>query len=131
MEIYYGKKKKYCRKTDRIVYRRHYVRTCKRNIFQKQILRCVMSFLKATNFDRVWANICKYEGEIFFTQKRKTPYTYTIKDDYIVINNNTRRGRITKEMLKSALLIEDPIPSKIGGWAPSYICGIITDYRII
>ena len=90
-----------------------------------------MSFLKATNIDRVWANICKYEGEIFFTQKRKTPYTYMIKNDYIVINNNTRRGRITKEMLKSALLIEDPTPSKIGGWAPSYICGIITDYRII
>ena len=64
-------------------------------------------------------------------KKRKTPYTYVIKDDYIVINNNIKRGRITKEMLESALSIENPIPSKIGGWAPSYICGIITDYRII
>ena len=34
-------------------------------------------------------------------------------------------------MLEGALLIDNPIPSKIGGWAPSYICGIITDYRII
>ena len=89
-----------------------------------------MSLWKSNNIDKVWANICKHEGETFFTQKRKTPYTYVIKDDYIVINNNVRRGRITKEMLESALLIENPIPSKIGGWAPSYICGIITDYRI-
>ena len=90
-----------------------------------------MSFLKASKIDKVWANICKHEGETFFTQKRKTPYTYVIKDDYIVINNNIKRGRITKEMLESALSIENPIPSKIGGWASSYICGIITDYRII
>ena len=90
-----------------------------------------MSWLKANKIDQIWANICKHEGEIFFTQKRKTPYTYVIKDDYIVIDNNARRGRITKEMLASALLIENPTPSKIGGWAPSYICGIITDYRII
>ena len=89
-----------------------------------------MSSWKPNNIDTVWANICKHEGETFFTQKRKTPYTYVIKDDYIVIDNNVRRGRITKEMLESALLIENPIPSKIGGWAPSYICGIITDYRI-
>lgn len=90
-----------------------------------------MSFLKSSKIDKIWTNICKYEGETFFTQKRKTPYTYVIKDDYIVINNNVRRGRITKEMLESALSIENPSPSKIGGWAPSYICGIITDYRII
>ena len=90
-----------------------------------------MSLWKSNNIDTVWANICKHEGETFFTQKRKAPFTYVIKDDYIVINNNTKRGRITKEMLESALSIENPIPSKIGGWAPSYICGIITDYRII
>ena len=89
-----------------------------------------MSYWKSNDIDRVWANIRKHEGEIFYTQKRKTPYTYVIKDEYIVIDNNAKRGRITKEMLESALLIENPIPSKIGGWAPSYICGIITDSRI-
>ena len=90
-----------------------------------------MFFLKSNKIDRIWANICKHEGETFFTQKRKKPYTYVIKDNFIIINNNAKRGRITKEMLESALLIENPIPSKIGGWAPSYICGIITDRRII
>ena len=89
-----------------------------------------MNSWKSNDIDRVWVNIRKHEGEIFYTQKRKTPYTYVIKDEYIVINNNAKRGRITKEMLESALLIENPIPSKIGGWAPSYICGIITDSRI-
>ena len=89
-----------------------------------------MSLWKSNSIDNVWANICKHEGEIFFTSKRKKPYTYVIKDDYIVINNNAKRGRITKEMLASALLIDNPVPSKISGWAPSYICGIITDSRI-
>ena len=89
-----------------------------------------MSLWKSNNIDKVWANICKHEGEIFFTSKRKKAYTYVIKDDYIVINNNAKRGRITKEMLANALLIDNPVPSKIGGWAPSYICGIITDSRI-
>ena len=90
-----------------------------------------MRFSKVSKIDHIWENICKHEGETFFTQKRKTPYTYVIKDDYIIINNNVKRGRITKEMLENALLIENPTPSKISGWAPSYICGIITDYRII
>ena len=90
-----------------------------------------MSFLNTRKIDKVWANICKHEGETFFTQKRKTPYKYVIKNDYIVINNNAKRGRITREMLENALLIENPTPSKISGWAPSYICGIITDSRII
>ena len=89
-----------------------------------------MNFGKLNDIDQVWANICKHEGEIFYTQKRKKPYTYVIKDEYIVVNNNANRGRITKEMLENALLIENPSPSKIGGWAPSYICGIITDSRI-
>ena len=89
-----------------------------------------MSLAKLSSIDKVWDNICKHKGEVFFTQKRKTPYTYIIKDNYIVINNNAKRGRITKEMLENALLIENPIPSKIGGWAPSYTCGIITDSRI-
>ena len=89
-----------------------------------------MSLWKSNSIDKVWANICKYEGKTFFTQKRKVPFSYIIKDNYIVIDNNARRGRITREMLEDALLIENPIPSKIGGWAPSYICGIITDDRI-
>ena len=82
------------------------------------------------NINSVWNNICKYEGETFYTV-RKIKYYYTIKEDYIVINNNPSLGRITKESLEKALKIKDPIPSKIGGWASSYVYGIITDSRII
>ena len=90
-----------------------------------------MSFLKVNQIDKVWANICKYEGETFHTQKRKIPFTYVVKDNYIIVNNDARRGRITIENIEKSLLIANPIPAKISGWAPSYICAIITDIRIV
>ena len=91
-----------------------------------------MSFWKKNNIDTVWANICKCEGEIFLTVRR-VEYTYTVKDNYILINNDTRR-RITKDAIERALTIENPTPSKIlreNIWGPSYVYGIITDSRII
>ena len=90
-----------------------------------------MSFWKVKNIDKIWTSICKHEGEVFYTVKKKEPYTYTVKEDYLLIDNNLKRGRISKDRLEKALLIENPTPSKIGGWAPSYICGIITDSRIV
>ncbi len=90
-----------------------------------------MKIWKGNNIEKVWANICKHEGEIFYTVARKKAYTYVVKDDYIIINSNNRRGRINKKMLENALSIENVSPAKIGGWAPSYICGIITDSRIV
>ena len=87
--------------------------------------------MKARKIDQVWANICKYEGETFYTPKRKILFTYVVKDNYIIINNDTKRGRITIDRLEKALLVANPIPQKVGGWAPSYVCGIITDYRIL
>ena len=30
-----------------------------------------MNSLNSNNIDKVWANICKHEGETFFTQKKK------------------------------------------------------------
>ena len=89
-----------------------------------------MKLCRVNNIEKVWANICRHQGETFFTVARKKSYTYTIKNDYIIISNNTKRGRITKEMIERALSIENPNSSKISGWAPSYICGIITDKRI-
>ena len=91
-----------------------------------------MSFLNTRKIDKVWANICKHEGEIFHTTTN-IEYTYVIKDNYILINNDSRR-KITKTNLSKALEIQNPTCSKIrnaGIWAPSYIYGIITDSRII
>lgn len=91
-----------------------------------------MFFAKGKNIDDVWKNICKHEGESFYTM-RKIAYTYTVKDNYILINNDTRR-KVTKEYISKALSIPSPTPSKIeleNIWGPSYVYGIITDKRII
>ena len=91
-----------------------------------------MSFLKVNQIDKVWANICKYEGAIFYTVTNKE-YTYIVKDNYILINNDSRR-RISKSNFAKALEIQNSTCSKIskaGIWGPSYIYGIITDSRII
>ena len=91
-----------------------------------------MSSWKSNNIDTVWANICEYEGETFFTTSRKKPYTYVVKDNYILVNNDIRR-KITKAAIEKALTLINPTPAKIQKeniWGPSYVCGIITDSRI-
>ena len=91
-----------------------------------------MSLWKSNNIDNVWANICKHEGEIFLTPTRKKPYTYVVKDNYILVNNDIRR-KITKAAIEKALTLINPTPAKIQKeniWGPSYVCGIITDSRI-
>lgn len=90
-----------------------------------------MSFLRSNNIDKIWANICKHEGDVFYTV-RSREYTYVVKDSYILINNDSRR-KITKTNFAKALEIQNPTCSKIGNagiWGPSYIYGIITDGRI-
>ena len=90
-----------------------------------------MIFGKSNNIDQVWANIRRHEGETFYTITH-IEYTYVVKDNYILINNDSRR-KITKINLSKALKIQNPTCSKIGNagiWGPSYIYGIITDSRI-
>ena len=88
-----------------------------------------MLFGKLKNIEKVWDNICKREGEAFYTITN-IEYTYVVKDNYILINNDPRR-RISISNLEKALEIENPTPSKINLRGQSYIYGIITDHRII
>lgn len=88
-----------------------------------------MNFFNTKNIDKVWANICKYEGETFYTV-RNIPYNYIVKNNYILINNDSRR-RVSKITIEKALKIKKPTPSKLNVRCQSYICGIITDSRII
>lgn len=93
----------------------------------------IMDFRQNNKIEQVWQNICKCEGETFFTISRKKPYTYVIKDNYILINNDIRR-KITKSAFEKALTLINPTPSTIQKeniWGPSYVCGIITDSRIL
>ena len=88
-----------------------------------------MEFIRKTNIDTVWSNICEYEGELFYTITG-IEYTYTVKNDYILINDDCRR-RISRKNFSKALEIENPTPSKINMRGQSYIFGIITDRRIV
>ncbi|MBR5438109.1 MAG: hypothetical protein IKV21_04240 [Clostridia bacterium] len=84
------------------------------------------------NFEVVWKNIQKYEGETFNTIRGKE-YNYVVYNDYILINDDKKR-RIKKQCLKTAVMIENPTPKKImeeGIWGPSYVYGIIIDKRIM
>ena len=81
------------------------------------------------NIEKIWGNICKHEGEAFFTITN-IEYNYVVKDNYILINNDSRR-RISKSNLEKALEIEKPTPSKINMRCQSYIYGIVIDSRII
>ena len=80
----------------------------------------------------IWLNVLKNENEVFKTA-REIPYTYTVKNDAILINNDKRR-KITRNAIERALKISAPTPSKIekeGIWGHSYVYGIITDSRIV
>ena len=89
-----------------------------------------MNFRNFNDIERIWENIRKHEGEIFFTVARKKPYTYTIKDDYLIIENNCKRGRITKEMLENALRIANPSPSQIGSDGFLYFTHLLSSCEI-
>ena len=91
-----------------------------------------MNIFKHNKIDTVWTNICAHEGEIFYTIRNKS-YTYTVYDEYILINDDKRR-RITKHHLQIALSVDDPSPAKLNRenvWGPSYVYGIITDSKIL
>ena len=91
-----------------------------------------MKLWETNKIERVWANLSKHEGETFFTVAKQLPYTYVIKDNYIVvIKEDIIIRRISKESLEKALSIENPNTRKIGGWSSSYIYGIVTDSRIL
>ena len=91
-----------------------------------------MLFGKTKNIEKVWRSICQHEGETFYTV-RNIEYNYVVKDNYILINNDARR-KITKSAIEKALTLPNPTPSQIQKekiWGPSYVCGIMTDSRIL
>ena len=87
-----------------------------------------MSLLKSNNIDKVWANICKHEGDTFHTVRNKE-YTYIVDDNYIIISIPSQT-RITKTYFEKALKMNVSKPSEINLRGQAYIYGIITDSRI-
>ena len=97
--------------------------------FKNKYWGVVMSFLKVNQIDKVWANICKYEGDVFYT-KNHLQYTYIVKDNYVIINIPSKT-KITKNYFEKALEVNNPTPTKINLRGQSYIYGTITDSRIV
>ena len=87
-----------------------------------------MFIKKGKKIESVWMNICKHEGESFYTV-RNIEYNYVVKDHYILVNNDPRR-RIPKSSFEKALEMDNPSPSQINLRGQSYIYGIINDRRI-
>ena len=87
-----------------------------------------MSLWKSNNINAVWTNICKHEGDVFYTVKNKE-YTYAVKDNYIIVSIPSRT-KITKSYFERALELNVSKPSEINLRGHSYIYGIITDSRI-
>ena len=88
-----------------------------------------MSSWKSNNIDTVWANICKHEGDEFFTVTNKE-IKYVVKDNYIIVVSIPSHTRISKTNFEKALEMNASKPSEINLRGQSYIYGIITDSRI-
>lgn len=77
----------------------------------------------------VWEKIVQYAGDEFYT-KTGIPFTYHIRNDYIVLENTNRT--ISRQQVEEALNIQSEKVSdynKFQGYA--YLFGIIHDSRII
>ena len=60
-----------------------------------------MRFSTSNNIDKVWASICKHEGEKFYT-KTHIEFTYEIKDDYVIVSIPSQT-RIAKTYFEKTL----------------------------
>ena len=88
-----------------------------------------MSSWKLNNIDTVWANICKHEGDEFFTVTNKE-IKYVVKDNYIIVVSTPSHTRISKTNFEKALEMNASKPSEINLYGRAYIYGIINDSRI-
>ena len=88
-----------------------------------------MSLWKSNNIDKVWENICKHEGDEFFTVTNKE-IKYVVKDNYIIVVSIPSHTRISKTNFAKALEVNASKPSEINLYGRAYIYGIITDSRI-
>ncbi len=87
-----------------------------------------MSFWTSNSIDKVWANICKHEGDMFYTIRNKE-FTYVVMDNYIILSIPSQT-RILKTYFEKALEMNASKPTEINLRGQSYIYGIITDSRI-
>jgi hypothetical protein len=81
-------------------------------------------------YDKIWANIVKHEGEQFYTVTGRPCY-YKISGNQIILLNTTRN--IPRSNIERALDVVNPKVSQLERMnlqGPSYILAIIGDPRI-
>ena len=89
-----------------------------------------MLFARTNQIDKVWNNICKHEGEVFYTI-RNYQFSYIVDNNCISINRDGKIvRRISRDEIEKATQIQSPNTSNIGGFSASYIYALITDNRI-
>lgn len=79
--------------------------------------------------DLVWINILLHAGETFYTKTGK-PFTYHLRNDYIVLENTNRT--IPRKQVEEALIIKSDVVTdynRFQGYA--YLFGLIHDSRIV
>ena len=97
--------------------------------FKNKYWGVIMSFLKVSKIDKVWVNICKHEGEVFYTVTNKE-IKYVVKDNYIIVVSIPSHTRISKTNFEKALEMNASKHYEINIRGRAYIYGIITDSRI-
>ena len=79
--------------------------------------------------DLIWRNLKLHEGERFLT-KKGCPFSYRIRNDYIVLLNTPRT--IPKWQVEEALGIQADTVTAYGKYqGPSYLFSLLHDPRII
>lgn len=78
--------------------------------------------------DLVWRNLKLNEGEQFFT-KTGRPFSYRIRNDYVVLLNTPRT--IPKWQVEEALGVQADTVTAYGKYqGPSYLFALLHDLRI-
>lgn len=100
-----------------------------RNWHKRMIFNNAMLMKNMSN-NKIWNNIIKCQGELFFTTVEKKPFSYIVKENSIVLQNTNRI--IPRSNVEKALEVQSPTVSDLNNLqGPSYLLAIITDSRIV
>lgn len=77
----------------------------------------------------IWDVVCSLSGETFFTKRDRKPFTYHIRNEYLILENTNRT--IPRTQIEEAVEINSDVTtaySKFQGY--SYLFAILHDERV-
>lgn len=85
------------------------------------------------NINSIWENIIRHEGDVFYTVTG-LEFTYEVIGNAIQIYRDEKHGQktISKNNFEKALSYQQYDSKEFSNkiWGPSYVRGILEDYRI-